>query len=106
MKQGTTYLRVKLKNLADEARTIRHEERKVRGADKQALQEHRKGIVRRAARSTALAYGFLRGTPYERIEPVVHTRPDFREVHRMVKKYGPPRNDGELEAWFLSRWSM
>jgi hypothetical protein len=38
------------------------------------LYSHRVGEVRSAARSTLLAYGFLRGTPLAKIEP--KTRPD------------------------------
>ncbi len=114
MEQGTIYLKIKLKNLADEAKVIRHEEHKVRGDKKKALQDHRKGIVRTCARSTLLAYAFLRGVPYDKVEPFARTKPDMKDIQRMVRKYGTPQApnhacikkiDAELERWFGEMWN-
>jgi len=83
-------LKIKVKNLADEARTIRTEERKVHGMEKWNLQHHRKTVVRNAARRTQIAYQIVRGRDWE---PCAShngfTRlSDYSEVSRMVKRYG------------------
>lgn len=102
MHQGTRYLRVKIKSLAVEAGIIRHEERQTRGGNKRALQDHRKGVVRFESRAACLAYGFVRGVPYNKIEPWTRTRPPIDRVAALVKKYGAGglSNPGELEDWF------
>ena len=85
------HLKVKIKSLAAEARIIRHEERQVRGLDRVALSEHRRGIVRREARSAQLAYGYLRGRLYRQLERTCSTSrpgPDWAAVERLVKRYG------------------
>jgi hypothetical protein len=80
-------LRVKLKSLAAEARIIRHEEGRARKtwrrlAEKQialdaraalhaeydSMHHHRTAILRRDVRATGLAYAFLRGVPYLKVE--------------------------------------
>lgn len=87
------HLKIKIKSLAEEARIIRAEERKVRGMDRWNLQHHRKTRVRNAARRSLIAYAIIRGR-----DPEVHQssceqtrREDEREVQRMVAKYGQPR---------------
>ena len=83
-------LKIKIKNLADEARTIRVEERKLRGMDKWRLQHHRKTVVRMAARRTQIAYAVIKGrdwTANASYDPFT-ARSDQKEVERMVRKYG------------------
>lgn len=79
-----SYLRVKIKSLAAEAGIIRREERRVArrkawAKDHQqptealqteffGLQEHRKNEVRSEARSSQIAYAFLRQKPYKAME--------------------------------------
>jgi len=84
------HLKIKIKNLADEARTIRTEEQKVHGMAKWNLQHHRKTVVRDAARRTQIAYQFIRGRDYESCASHNGFKrlSDFSEVSRMVKKYG------------------
>lgn len=64
--------RVKIKSLADEARTIRGEERKACGRGDypacNSLHYHRVMVVRAEARATFLAYAFCRGVPYHVVE--------------------------------------
>jgi hypothetical protein len=83
-------LKIKVKNLADEARTIRQEENKLHGMAKWDLQHHRKTVVRNAARRALLAYQICRGRDWEpSASRNRFTRmSDFSEVSRMVKKYG------------------
>ena len=86
-------LKVKIKHLAEEARIIRREANAqyAQGNYQKGnnLTDHRKGVVRREARATLIAYQTLRGIPREVYEPDAKTEPDWKAVERMVKKYGP-----------------
>ena len=94
-------MRVRVKELAQEAKYIRLEETKIKSKQKiysrswsdecrkvelpcevkewnnsmdfRKLQAHRTVSVRNAARAAQLAYGFLRGVPYKVIEPKTYT---------------------------------
>lgn len=93
-----TYLKVKIKTLAAEAKIIRSEEIKAKSKRNtdlvQGLTIHRKVIVGKEARSSYLAYGFLRGVPYEKIES--HCRwdnqPDWAAVEKMALRFGVDDN--------------
>lgn len=84
-------LKVKLKHLAEESRIIRREaERQYKSGNYQKgndLTNHRKGVVRPAARNTLIAYQTIRGIPYESYEGNAKSEPNWKEVDRMVKKY-------------------
>lgn len=82
------YLKVKIKSLAEEARIIRKEEKRSKGDKREGLYFHRIRVVRREARHSLLAYGFIRGRKYRQIEATCKTPPDWSEVQRMVLKYG------------------
>ena len=88
-------LKIKIKNLADEARTIRKEEQKLHGMDKWKLQHHRKTVVRDAARRSLIAYLIIRGRPSDqhRLQNpgLMEQVADEKEIKRMVEKYGPPK---------------
>ena len=131
---GLSYLKVKIKSLAEEARIIRKEERKAKNSYhskfarkndmrphfaylRKGLREHRVGIVRTAARETLLAYGFLRGIPYKKIEPKCHPMPAhvwaefLKPIRKMLDKYGPfrlekftPEGRAEWEAKLEEQW--
>lgn len=64
--------RVKIKSLAEESRIIRLEEKRAKARKDRttidSLYEHRTVNVRWAARSTLLAYAYLRGVPYRKLE--------------------------------------
>lgn len=77
------HLKIKIKNLADESRTIREEEAQTSGQEKWNLQHHRKTVVRSAARRNLLAYGYLRGIPYKKMEP--KTCNDSQEMEVIFK---------------------
>ena len=84
-----TYLKVKIKSLAEEAKIIRAETKKAKHTSiKDGLYRHRIDVVRVEARSTHLAYGFLRGRGYRQMESVAHSAPDWKRVRKMVEKYG------------------
>lgn len=52
------------------------------------LQHHRKNRVRKEARDTNLAIGFLRGHAYADMERDTYSMPDWDNIERMVLKYG------------------
>lgn len=83
-------LKIKIKNLADEARTIRVEERKVRGMVRWNLQHHRKTVVRMAARRTQIAYAIIRGRDWTACSShdAFTAQSDQSAVEKMVRKYG------------------
>lgn len=82
-----TYLKIKIKSLADEARTIRNEEKKTSGETRAGLHQHRVIDVRREQRSALLAYGFLRGRDYRVMERTSRTKPDWKRIEKLVRKY-------------------
>ncbi len=83
-------LRVKLRSLVAEARIIKRQEARVRrGELREELSLHRRTVVRRAARETGLALGFIKGREYREMEPTTHLPPDWVSVDKMLKKYGP-----------------
>lgn len=109
-------MRVRIKELAQEARFIRHEEEKIKGRQKIGndlksdqfwkLRNHRKVDVRPAARAALLAYGFLRNIPYRKIEAKTELGYiDFqiiKEVKRLATKFsfnGKINFDSEIEEW-------
>lgn len=118
------YLQIKIKSLAAEARIIRHRERslrlfKAKGGGKEyrnvgrlsekakatwfGLRNHRTMEVRSEARSSLLAYGYLRGTPYLAMEHKCWTEPDWPKVKRMIEKYGTVKLDEKVfGAWQIS----
>ncbi len=101
----TIPLKIKLIDLAQEAKTIRRFERKLltsarkrRARQDEAaerfqseykiLNDHRKDIVRPEARATQLAYGYIRGKRYRQIEQFSYEPPNWSKVEKMIKKYG------------------
>lgn len=52
------------------------------------LRHHRIHDVRGESRSSHVAYGFLRGLPYCKIEANTKTAPDWARVEALIKKYG------------------
>lgn len=96
-------LKVKVSTLAAEARIIRNLERARKRQRRRTtfgkpffpvdptlldLQLHRRVVVRKKARASLLAYGFLRGRPYRTMERFAHTAPDWARVERMILKFG------------------
>lgn len=82
-------LKVKVKALAEEARIIRKEERKLKGGDlRDELHRHRVFEVRSEARAAHLAYGFIRGRTLQQMETAAREPFPTDKVVRMCKKYG------------------
>jgi hypothetical protein len=98
-----TYLKVKIKSLAEEARIIRKETKRAKSKTiKEGLYLHRIGTVRIEARHTHLAYGFLRGREYHQIETSAHSAPDWKKVRKMIEKYGAHLANWHLDESYTS----
>ena len=84
-----TFLKIKCKSLAAEAKIIRREEHRwPKGSEvRKGLFYHRILDVRRESRSACLAYGFLRGRSYKSMEAKAYTQPDWKRVQSLVEKY-------------------
>jgi len=91
------HLKIKIKSLAAEAGIIRKEAEKLKGMARHSLNEHRKGIVRHEARHALLAYGLLRGRPYEAVEKKCHEPPDWKKVSNDARRFGASETD--VAAW-------
>src|SRR5713226_7800754 len=90
------YLRVKLKSLATESIFIRKEMNLFMGCTStyRKLHLHRVTEVRKEARDTLVAYGFLNGLAYSMIEHACYEQPNWSNIRRMIVKYG---EEGEPE---------
>jgi hypothetical protein len=107
-----TYLKIKIKSLAAEAKIIRLEEGRWPGTStvRHGLHEHRIHEVRSEARAALLAYGYLRGRRYAQLEaPIGNDAPNRRQtnaidwikVAKLVAKFGPNPKFGwnDLKSW-------
>ena len=97
-----THLKVKIKTLAAEARIIRIEERRAHTPEaRMGLADHRKGIVRHVARHALLAYGFLRGMKYHRMEArcTPGYEPDWAQVAKVAKRFGGAWDQDVFDEW-------
>lgn len=101
-------LKIKLLSLGYEIRTIRRIEQKMTKANRarpslnlgdkrDSLRKHRLGL-RPSARTTLLAYGFLKDRPYKTVENKRYTNPNWDEIARMVAQYGPGQKLGDAFA--------
>jgi hypothetical protein len=99
------YLRVKIKSLAAESLIIKREMLKFRTTNPvyERLHQHRVVDVRKEARATIVAYGFLNGLAYHEIESASYEEPDWTRVSAMVAKYGTEGTIAE-RATALKEW--
>lgn len=98
-------LKIKAVSLADEARTIRREEKAAKARrDTQTVNKlhmHRVGIVREEARATHLARAYLAGRAYREIEATTRCPlPAFiiKKVVKMLERYGG-LSEPDLSEW-------
>lgn len=77
---NTVYLKIKIKSLAEEARIIRHEEKKWAGPSetRMGLHHHRTHHVRMETRAALLAYAFIRGRRYSQVESTRWSESDLK----------------------------
>ena len=98
------YLKIKIKSLADEARSIRAEELKHPGGDvRTGLYLHRINVVRPEARAAQLAYAYLRNKRYRQIEATCQIAPNRKRILDLACKYGP-NSDKEIVRQDINRW--
>ncbi len=88
-------LKIKSKVLAAEAKIIALEESRAKKRGKTELltelHQHRIEVVRKAARTTHLARGFMRGLRYRQIEKKTRKSvPNRTEVLKLLERYGNP----------------
>lgn len=95
-----TYIKIKIKSLAEEAKMIRQEENKCSNAARkvehkqgwyavrEGLHNHRKLQVTPECRAALVAYGFLRGRTYNEVEGAAKTEPNWKRVEALVTTYG------------------
>lgn len=114
------HLRIKIKSLVDESKNIRRESRKIETTKKKAkekdllteeyarslgsakwkLDHHRTTVVRWHTRFNLLAYGLLRGIPYEVMEKKCNIPPNFKKITSTAKNFGGA--DREIVPWVNS----
>lgn len=126
MKNRITQLKIKICSLAAEARIIHREEGRCEGTIRHLkatgkiasrldaaardikldLAEHRRKVIRPLTRHSQLAYAFLRGVEYHKVEPKVNLayKPiDWAEVQKTVDRFGDTADtQGQqirFEAW-------
>lgn len=87
MEPQLSYLRVKIKSLAEEAKIIRFEESRY-PKWQPGLHSHRVHEVRDEQRSTLLAYAFLRGKPLTNVEKRDIPARIKNRAARIIEKYG------------------
>jgi len=101
MNTRQTHLKIRIKNLSDESKTIRSEERRAKRFEDHELREslhlHRVGVVRTASRHANLANACIRGVSYARLEMTSRTEPNWREVQKTAKRFGC--DDATWDAW-------
>jgi hypothetical protein len=103
MTDRRTYLKIKIKSLAAEAKIIRKEERKQKGRLREGLYLHRLLVVRAESRLSQIAYGFIRGRAYSQIEK--NAKPfDKKRVLSLIEKFGVCHDyDNESDAIWQAR---
>jgi hypothetical protein len=67
------------------------------------LKAHRRFDVRVEARAALLAYGFIRGVPYLKIERKCWTGPSWERVATLAARYGLRRKDEVLQELVIWR---
>lgn len=66
------------------------------------LRDHRRYDVRSESRASHIAYGFLNGLAYVRIEAKCKTPPDWSRIEDLVKKYG--EDDVRVRMQRFAEW--
>lgn len=109
-------LKIKLISLGLEAQAIKRIERKLKskpgykvdGSNTRkafkSIQDHRRHDIRREARHSHLAYGFLRGRDYIQMELSAYTKPDWSKVESIAKRFSD--QDPRIFAQTFEEWKQ
>lgn len=100
LNERTIHLRIKIKHLAEEARINRAEAKRARGMVKWDLNHHRKTVIRLHSRHNLLAYGLVRGVPYEVIELKCRKEPNWKKVSSIAERFGATAEG--IAAWIYA----
>lgn len=103
------HLKVKIKTLAVEASFIRKEESRLPkpSYERFLLRQHRIIEVRREARDSLLAYAFLRGKPYSKVEGVGSRAVNLTNVSALALRFELGHGDKHKHAEYykaVQRW--
>ena len=99
---GTTFLKVKVRSLAEEARIIHSMESKTHNKYlRGALFSHRKCTVAKEERDSLIAYACLRFIPYSAVEGFSSTPPDWDNVKRIIEKFGDWQKEEHYNQWVI-----
>src|SRR5229473_1114707 len=82
-----THLKIKLISLAEEIRIIKREKRRWNNPLWVSLDDHQH-LLSRECRSAALAYGYLRGREYWKLEAKCFFPPNWEQVEYHVRRFG------------------
>jgi hypothetical protein len=101
---GLSGVREEVKRLAHCGRSRNSLIAVLRGPDRHAAREQKKGVGG-TARVYLLAYAMLRGVPYDRLERTTRTPPwqlgrILDEVSGVVREHRPGIGDAEVTEWF------
>jgi hypothetical protein len=111
------HLKIKIKTLAAEGKFIRKEENKAKASFRwlagraqsraveaeiafNVLYNHRTDKVRKAARHSILAYGYIRGRAYRKLEEKCNEPPNWAEVYKIVKRFGGSQDPEAFRLWY------
>jgi len=112
LKERTVHLRIKIKSLVAESRIIRAEANRLKPfiakeSDtnkkrplqnrRERLHNHRRDVVRVHTRLNLLAYGILRGIPYEVMEKKCFEKPYFPKISKIAKDFGAAED--QITKW-------
>jgi len=105
--------RVKIRSLAEEAKIIRQQERRVYHKEayvkafyQACLHSHRVTNVRQESRATLLAYAFVFGRPYSSVERKTITDVPITAVVRVINSLSyciPPITAAAVTAWVKAK---
>ena len=92
-------LRVNVKSLAEEAKFIRHEERRCGKCYLWRLHGHRIGLLREQSRLAQLALAYVRGRPYRSVEAEGSKPVSTVALARKLERFQIRESIKQLEAW-------
>lgn len=116
------YVKVKCVSLADEAKLIaKYEKQRLRSAavaraqgkkeradyhfaNYWGMHEHRVVDIRKEARIANVAYGYMNGHPYNKIERNSYTQPNWDRIRELVRLYGEGEMDAKMAAY--DKWEL
>ena len=88
-----------MKSLANEARIIRHEMKRVPREVKNDLHSHRVWSLRPEARLAHVAYAYVRGKPYREVEATCKEKLQPTDIKAKLRRWGLWVDEHRIEKW-------